>query len=56
MNNTKKIIDNHKKRILDSSEHIEDTADDANTRSPYISASKICKLCLKEKISYHLPT
>ena len=31
MNNTKQIIDNHNKRILNSSKHINDTADNTNT-------------------------
>ena len=32
MNNTKQIIDNHNKRILNSSKHINDTADNTNTK------------------------
>ena len=37
MNNTKQIIDNHNKRILNSSKHINDTADNTNTKD-----SKTC--------------
>ena len=32
MNNTKQIINNHKKRILNSSKHINDTTDNTNTK------------------------
>ena len=32
MNNTKQIINNHKKRILNSSKHINDTTDNSNTK------------------------
>ena len=32
MNNTKQIIDNHNKCILNSSKHINDTADNTNTK------------------------
>ena len=32
MNNTKQIIDNHNKRIINSSKHINDTADNANAK------------------------
>ena len=37
MNNTKQIIDNHNKRILNSSKHINDNADNTNTKD-----SKTC--------------
>ena len=37
MNDTKQIIDNHNKRILNSSKHINDTADNTNTKD-----SKTC--------------
>ena len=37
MNNTKQIIDNHNKCILNSSKHINDTADNTNTKD-----SKTC--------------
>ena len=36
MNNTKQIINNHNKCILNSSKHMDDTADNTNTRDTLI--------------------
>ena len=58
MNNTKQIIDNHNKRILNSSKHINDTADNTNTKD-----SKTCNCrqkntcllngnCLQSSLNY----
>ena len=38
MNNTKQIINNHNKHILNSSKLINDTTDNTNTKTPKIAA------------------
>ena len=59
MNNTKQIIDNHKKRILNSSKHINDTTDNSNTKDTKNCSCQqkiTCPLnrnCLQSSLIYH---
>ena len=58
MNNTKQIIDNHNKRIINSSKHINDTADNANakdTKTCNCRQNNTCPLkgnCLQSSLIY----
>ena len=55
MNNTKQIIDNHNKCILNSSRHIDDTADNTNTKACNCRQKNICPLkgkCLQSSLIY----
>ena len=59
MNNTKQIIDNHKKGILNSSKHINDTTDNSNTKDTKNCSCQqkiACPLnrnCLQSSLIYH---
>ena len=53
MNNTKQIIDNHNKRILCPSEHIDSTADDTAINIKHATADKITYAHSTETASNH---
>ena len=54
MNNTKQIIDNHNKHILNSSKHNDGTADNTNTKDTKIAAvNRKTHAHLKETATSH---
>ena len=59
MNNTKQIINNHNKHILNSSKHINDTTDNSNTKDTKNCSCQqkiTCPLngnCLQSSLIYH---